>query len=93
MPSTAGYTTILLGCPIWNVRPPRLMGTILEAVALTGVTIVPFTTHATSGSGAVEEEYAAWCPGRPSAAGSPCVVNRPQDPGPPCRPGSAGMAW
>ena len=63
VPSTAGYTTVLVGCPIWNLRPPCLMGTFLKAVDLTGATILPFTTHAMSGLGTVEEEYAAWCPG------------------------------
>lgn len=69
MPVTTGYTAVLLGCPIWNLRAPRLMGTFLESVDLDGATILPFTTHAMSGLGRVEEEYAAWCPGATVRAG------------------------
>jgi flavodoxin len=57
------YHTVLLGSPIWNVRAPMIMSTFTETLDLTGKTIHPFTTHAMSGLGTTERDYAASCPG------------------------------
>jgi len=35
-----GYDTVLLGSPIWNVRPPMIMRTFVDAVDLRGKTIL-----------------------------------------------------
>ena len=61
--SIEGYDVVLLGSPIWNVRAPMIMSTFAESFDFTGKTIVPFTTHAMSGLGTVERDYAASCPG------------------------------
>jgi flavodoxin len=57
------YDTVLLGSPIWNVRAPMIMTTFVEGLDLTGKTIHPLTTHAMSGLGTTERDYAASCPG------------------------------
>jgi flavodoxin len=51
LPDLSGYGTVLLGSPIWNVRPPMIMSTFLESVDLTGVRVLPFVTYAVSGAG------------------------------------------
>jgi len=61
--SIEDYDTILLGSPIWNVRPPRIMLTFAEAFDFTGKTVYPFTTHAMSGLGRAISDYTASCPG------------------------------
>jgi flavodoxin len=57
------YDTVLLGGPIWNVRAPMIMSTFVEIHDFTGKSIYPFTTHAMSGLGTTERDYAAACPG------------------------------
>ncbi len=61
--SIDGYEAVLIGSPIWNVRPPMLMHTFAEAHAFTGKTVHPFVTHAMSGLGTAEADYTAACPG------------------------------
>jgi len=61
--SVGRYDTVLLGSPIWNVRAPMIMSTFAESLDFTGKTIHPFTTHAMSGLGTTERDYAASCPG------------------------------
>ena len=61
--SIAGYDTVLLGSPIWNVRAPMIMTTFTDDHDFTGKTILPFVTYAVSGLGSVERDYAAACPG------------------------------
>jgi flavodoxin len=57
------YDTVLLGSPIWNVRAPMIMTTFADSLDFTGKTIHPLTTHAMSGLGTTERDYAASCPG------------------------------
>ncbi|MEV6493894.1 flavodoxin [Actinoplanes sp. NPDC051633] len=57
------YDTILLGSPIWNVRAPMIMTTLVEGFDFAGKTIHPLTTYAMSGLGTTERDYAASCPG------------------------------
>jgi flavodoxin len=52
------YQTVLLGSPIWNVRPPMIMSTFAESFDFTGKLIHPFVTYAVSGLGSTEETYA-----------------------------------
>ncbi|WP_364520442.1 flavodoxin [Nocardioides sp. LML1-1-1.1] len=63
LPDVNRYDVVLLGSPIWNVRAPMIMSTFTEALDLSGKTIHPFTTHAMSGLGTTERDYAATCPG------------------------------
>ena len=61
--SIGRYTTVLLGSPIWNVRAPMIMTTFVEGLDFTGKTVHPLTTHAMSGLGRTERDYAASCRG------------------------------
>jgi flavodoxin len=61
--SVEGYGTVLLGSPIWNVRPPLIMATFVEALDLTGRTVHPFVTYAVSGIGDTVRDYTASCRG------------------------------
>ncbi|MDM8084481.1 flavodoxin [Cellulomonas cellasea] len=62
LPDLAGYDTVILASPIWNVRPPMIMSTFAESVPLGGRTLLPVTTHAMSGLGRAVEVYAALAP-------------------------------
>jgi flavodoxin len=57
------YTTVLLGSPIWNVRPPMIMSTFAEAFDFTGKTVRPFVTYAVSGLGSTQRIYTEACSG------------------------------
>jgi flavodoxin len=63
------YDTVLLGSPIWNVRPPMIMTTFTESLSFTGKTVHPFVTYAVSGLGRTERDYAASCRGARIAPG------------------------
>jgi flavodoxin len=51
------YDVILLGSPIWNVRPPMIMSTFAESLDFSGKTIHPFVTYAVSELGTTMETY------------------------------------
>lgn len=57
------YRIVLLGSPIWNVRPPMIMATFAEHFDFRGKTVIPFTTHGMSGLGHAVRDYTAWCAG------------------------------
>jgi flavodoxin len=61
--SIAGYDTVLIGSPIWNVRPPRIMMTFAEGRDFTGKDVFPFVTHAMSGLGDADRDYSSACRG------------------------------
>jgi len=61
LPTLEPYDTVLLGSPIWNVRPPMIMRTFVESVDLRGKTIHPFVTYAVSGMAATIEDYTRLC--------------------------------
>ena len=63
LPSIDQYDTVLLASGIWNVRAPMIMATFAESYEFTGKTIHPVTTHAMSGLGTAERDYARSCPG------------------------------
>ena len=63
LPDVDGYDTVLLGSPIWNVRPPMIMRTFADNVDLRGKTIHPFVTYAVSGMGNTIEDYTRFCRG------------------------------
>jgi flavodoxin len=100
--SIDGYDIVLVGSPIWNVRPPMLMQTFAEAHDFTGKTVYPFVTHAMSGLGTAEADYTAACPGAEIGEGlavqgetvradgptaAAAWLNRMDLPGRPTRPG------
>jgi flavodoxin len=61
--SLAGYDTVLLGSPIWNVRTPMIMSTFAESHDFTGKRVLPFVTFAVSGLGSAVRDYTQSCPG------------------------------
>jgi flavodoxin len=61
--SIAGYEQVLLGSPIWNVRPPMIMSTFAESHDFAGTTVRPFVTYAVSGLGSTERVYTEACAG------------------------------
>jgi flavodoxin len=63
LPNVETYDTVLLGSPIWNVRPPMIMRTFVERFDWTGKTIFPFVTYAVSGLGSTVDDHARLCPG------------------------------
>ena len=63
LPSVGKYDAVLLASGIWNVRAPMIMTTFAESYDFTGKTVHPVTTHAMSGLGTTERDYARACPG------------------------------
>jgi flavodoxin len=61
--SIDGYQHVLLGSPIWNVRPPMIMSTFAESYDFTGITVHPFVTYAVSGLGNTTRAYSRACAG------------------------------
>jgi len=61
--SIDGYEHVLLGSPIWNVRPPMIMNTLADSLDFTGPTVHPFVTYAVSGLGRTERVYTEACAG------------------------------
>jgi flavodoxin len=57
------YEHVLLGSPIWNVRPPMIMNTFADSLDFTGRTVHPFVTYAVSGLGSTERVYTEACAG------------------------------
>lgn len=57
------YETVLLGSPVWNVRPPMIMHTFADAFDFSGKSVFPFTTSAMSGLASAPAEYAEACRG------------------------------
>lgn len=62
VPDLSPYDTVLIGSPIWNVQPPMIMKTFVEAVDLSGKAVFPFTTHAMSGLGRAVQFYGEAAP-------------------------------
>ena len=60
---------MLIGSPIWNVRPPMIMTTFAESHDFTGKRVHPFVTFAVSGLGDTEAVYAAAFSGAPLGPG------------------------
>jgi hypothetical protein len=83
------YDTVLLGSPIWNVRPPMIMTTFTENHDFTGKTVHPFVTYAVSGLGSTERDYTASCPGARIAPAWRCRAKRWSSTAPTSRPGFA----
>ncbi len=69
LPALDGYDIVLLASPIWNVRPPMVMTTFAEGLDCYGRRVHPLTTHAMSGLGTAEHDYAQACRGATLAEG------------------------
>ena len=54
---------MLVGSPIWNVRPPMIMATFLESHDFTAKSVHPFVTYAVSGLGRTEAAYSPFFSG------------------------------
>ena len=87
--SITGYDTVLLGSPVWNVRPPMIMTTFTDSHDFTGKTILPFVTYAVSGLGRVDATTRPPVPGRGSVPAWPSVARRSASTEPRSRPGCA----
>ena len=55
----AQYDTVVLAFPLWWGQAPRLIETFVEAHDLSGKTVLPFCTSASSGYGRTGEILAA----------------------------------
>jgi flavodoxin len=69
--SIDNYDVVLLGSPIWNVRPPMIMSTFAERFDFNGKTTHPFVTYAVSGLGTTMETYRDLSTGARISAGLP----------------------
>lgn len=70
-PDMSQYDTVYLGYPIWWGRAPMILFTFVEESNLSGKTVIPFVTSASSDIGGSAEELkarcsaqTAWKPGR-----------------------------
>jgi flavodoxin len=86
--SVDGYDVVLLASPIWNVRPPMIMQTFAESHDFAGKTVHPITTHAMSGLGSAERDYAEACRGADIGEGLAVRGEKVRDDGP-----SAIASW
>lgn len=50
------YQTILIGYPIWHGQAPKILYTLFEGIDVSGKTIIPFCTSASSGAGSSAEQ-------------------------------------
>jgi len=52
------YDVIFIGYPIWHGQAPKILYTLLEAIDVSGKTIVPFCTSMSSGAGSSADNLA-----------------------------------
>ncbi len=78
LPSLDGYENVYLGYPIWWGQAPKIMYTFIEHYNLSGKTVIPFCTSASSGVGtsatnlqAADTSQAVWLSGRRFSGSSP----------------------
>ena len=55
LPDLSEYDTVYLGYPIWHGQAPKIIYTFLESVDLSGKTVIPFCTSASSPVGTSAE--------------------------------------
>lgn len=63
-PDMSQYDTVYLGYPIWWGKAPMILYTFVEKSNLSGKTIIPFVTSASSDIGGSAEELQAVCASR-----------------------------
>lgn len=78
LPSLDNYEVVYLGYPIWWGQAPKIMYTFIEHYNLSGKTVVPFCTSASSGIGTsatnlqeADASQAEWLGGRRFSGSSP----------------------
>ena len=82
LPGLDAYDTVLLASGIWNVRAPIIMATFAESYDFTGKQVHAVTTHAMSGLGTTERDYARFCPGAAIGEGLAVRGEEVRDAGP-----------
>ena len=76
LPDLSGYDTVYLGYPIWHGQAPKIIYSFLENVDMSGKTVIPFCTSASSPVGTSAENLhplspdAAWKDGTRFAIGT-----------------------
>ena len=55
LPDLSKYDTVFLGYPIWHGQAPKIIYTFLESVDMSGKTVIPFCTSASSPVGSSAE--------------------------------------
>ena len=55
LPDLSKYDTVFLGYPIWHGQAPKIIYTFLESVDVSGKTVIPFCTSASSPVGSSAE--------------------------------------
>ena len=78
LPALDEYENVYIGYPIWWGQAPKIMYTFVESYNLSGKTIIPFCTSASSGVGtsatnlqAADKSQATWIAGRRFSGSSP----------------------
>lgn len=78
LPDLDQYENVYLGYPIWWGQAPKIMYTFVENCNLSGKTVIPFCTSASSGIGtsatnlqAADTSQAVWLAGRRFSGSSP----------------------
>ncbi len=59
LPNTYSYDVIYLGYPLWFGKAPKIMNTFIESLDLSGKTIIPFCTSASSDFGNSDDDLIA----------------------------------
>ena len=78
LPALDGYENVYIGYPIWWGQAPKILYTFVENCNLSGKTVIPFCTSASSGVGisatnlqAADTSQATWLTGRRFSGSSP----------------------
>lgn len=78
LPALDGYENVYIGYPIWWGQAPKILYTFVESCNLSGKTVIPFCTSASSGIGtsatnlqAADTSQATWLTGRRFSGSSP----------------------
>lgn len=78
LPILEGYENVYIGYPIWWGQAPKILYTFVENCNLSGKTVIPFCTSASSGIGtsatnlqAADTSQATWLTGRRFSGSSP----------------------
>lgn len=78
LPALEGYENVYIGYPIWWGQAPKILYTFVESCNLSGKTVIPFCTSASSGIGtsatnlqAADTSQATWLTGRRFSGSSP----------------------
>ena len=62
LPDLSKYDTVFLGYPIWHGQAPKIIYTFLESVDVSGKTIIPFCTSASSPVGSSADNLHSLAP-------------------------------